>query len=177
MAGNIIGNYAPDDFTIVLSKGDFIHRITGFADGTFVSMDRLVPTSEPYQGAGDNSQGRVKRRITSMNVTITLSQYSPSNSVLQQLQLADANTPGNEWVFAVTMRDLSGQTVASTNSAIIQAPPTAAFSTTTETRDWNIYMFGSDLFIGGNMLLDDANVAAIQATGGEVDPRWVLGNQ
>ncbi|MNY64479.1 hypothetical protein D3C86_2016030 [compost metagenome] len=75
------------------------------------------------------------------------------------------------------MRDLSGQTVASTNSAIIQAPPTAAFSTTTETRDWNIYMFGSDLFIGGNMLLDDANVAAIQATGGEVDPRWVLGNQ
>jgi hypothetical protein len=171
---NIIGNYAPDDFTIILSKGNFIHKITGFADGTFVSMDRLVPSSEPYQGAGENAQGRVKRKITTMNVAITLSQYSPSNSVLQQLQLADANSPGNEWVFSCTMKDLSGQTIASSTSAIIQAPPSAAFSTTTETREWSIYMFGSDLFIGGNMQLDAANVAAIQATGGTVDPRWIL---
>lgn len=177
MADSGIGNYLPDDFTIVLSKGDFIHRITGFADGSFVSMERLVPTSTPYQGVGDNAFGRVKRRVTGMNVTVTLHQYSPSNTVLQQLQLADANTPGNDWVFACTMKDLSGQTVLSTNTAIIAAPPTVGFSTDTETRDWNIYMFGSDLFIGGNMLLDDAAVAAVEATGGSVDARWRLSEQ
>lgn len=173
MASNFIGNYLPDDFTVVLSKGDFVHKITGFADGSFISMDRLVPTSEPYQGVGDSAFGRVKRRVTAMNVTITLHQYSPSNTVLQQLQIADSNTPGNEWVFNCTMRDLSGQTVVSTNSAIIAAPANATFSSTTETRDWTIYMFGSDLFIGGNTPLSASEVSSIQSLGGDVDPRWI----
>ena len=172
-----IGNYAPDDFTIILSKGDFVHRITGFADGTFVSMDRIVPTSEPYQGVGDNAFARVKRRVTAMNVTISLHQYSPSNTVLQALQVADANTPGNEWVFACTMKDMSGHTVVSSSNAIIAAPANASFSSSTETRDWAIYMFGSDLTIGGNMPLSPSEVQAMEAVGAEVDARWRVTNQ
>lgn len=173
MSNNYIGNYAPDEFTIVLSKGDFVHRITGFADGTFISMDRLVPTSEPYQGTGtSNSFGRVKRSISAMNVTITLHQYSPSNTVLQALQNADASVAGNEWVFSCTMKDTSGQTVVSSTNAIIAAPPAVSFSTTTETRDWNIYMFGSDLFVGGNMLMDAADVNAAAVVGYEVEDKW-----
>lgn len=172
MADNFIGNYLPDDFTIVLSKGDFLHRITGFADGTFVSMNRIVPSSVPYQGVGDNAFGRVKRRVTAMEVTVTLHQGSPSHTVLQSLQLADANDPGNEWVFNCTMKDLSGQTVASSNIAIIAAPPAVNFSTEYGSHDWTIYMFGSDLYIGGNMPLSPSEVAAVEATGGSVDPRW-----
>lgn len=177
MANEFIGNYAPDDFTIVLSKGDFVHRITGFAEGTFVSMDRIVPTSEPYQGVGDNAFARVKRRVTAMNVTITLHQYSPSNTVLQALQTADAEVPGNEWVFNCTMKDMSGQTIVSSSNAIIAAPANASFSSSTETRDWNIYMFGSNLVIGGNMPLADSEVQAVEAVGGEVDARWRVSNQ
>lgn len=172
-----IGNYSPDDFTIILSVGDFQHRITGFADGTFISMDRIVPTSEPYQGVGDNAFGRVKRRVTAMTVTVSLHQYSPSNYVLQKLQDADANDPGNTYVFAATMADLSGQTKVSSSNAIIAAPANASFSTTTETRDWTIYMFGSDLTIGGNMPLSDQEVAAVEATGSTVDPRWTIAGQ
>lgn len=173
MATNsFIGNYNPDEFTIILSKGDFVHRVTGFADGSFLSMDRLVPTSEPYQGVGSNAFARVKRSVTAMNVTMTLHQYSPSNTVLQALQNADASVAGNEWVFNCIMKDTSGQTVVSSSNAIIAAPPTATFSTTTETRDWNIYMFGSDLFIGGNMLMDAADVAAAAATGYTVEEKW-----
>lgn len=178
MASEFIGNYSPDDFSIILSKGGFIHRITGFADGSFVSMDRIVPTSEPFQGVGDNSFGRVKRRVTAMNVMISLHQYSPSNYVLQQLQAADAADPtSNQWVFQCTLKDVSGQTVASSVNAIIQAPANATFSTTTETRDWNIYMFGSDLTIGGNMPLSDQEVAAVEAVGGIVEDRWKISNQ
>lgn len=173
MANNFIGNYAPDEFTIILSKGDFIHRVTGFADGTFVSMDRLIPTSEPYQGVGtSNTFGRVKRSVSAMNVTITLHQYSPSNTVLQALQNADASVAGNEWVFSCTMKDLSGQTVVSSSNAIIAAPPAVSFSSSTETRDWNIYMFGSDLFIGGNTPMDAADVAASAAAGYTVEDKW-----
>lgn len=168
-----IGNYSPDDFSIVLSKGDFVHKITGFADGTFISMERLVPTSEPYQGVGDNAMARTKRRINSMNVTVSLHSASPSNYVLQKLQDADAADPmSNEWVFNCTIKDLSGQTVLSTANAIIMAPATAAFSTTIETRDWGIFMFGSNLQIGGNMLMSEQEVSAIEALGYEVDERW-----
>lgn len=174
MADNFIGNYSPDDFTVVISKGDFVHTITGYADGGFASMDRLVPTSTPYQGVGGSAFGRVKRRVTGMNVTITLHQYSPSNTVLQQLQLADANTSNNDWVFSCTLKDPSGMTVASSNTAIIASPPNVTFSTDTSTRDWQIYLFGSDLFIGGNIPLSDSEVAAVEAAGGEVDPRWQL---
>ena len=169
-----IGNYSPDDFTVVLSKGDFVHRVTGFADGSFLSMDRLVPSSTPYAGVGFNSSGRVKRRVSSMTIDVTLHQYSPSNTVLQQLQIADANTAGNEYVFAVTLKDLSGQTVVSSNSAIIAAPPTAEFSSETSTRTWQLYLFGSDLYIGGNMLLAPDEVAAVEALGGVVEDKWRL---
>lgn len=174
MADNFIANYLPDDFTIILSKGDFVHRITGFADGSFVTMNRIVPTSTPYQGVGDNAFGRVKRRVTAMDVTITLHQGSPSNTVLQQLQIADSNTPGNEWVFNCTMKDMSGQTVASSNTAIIAAPAQADFSSEFGTRDWNIYMFGSDLFIGGNTPLAPSEVTAVEAAGGTVEDKWRL---
>lgn len=173
MANEFIGNYSPDDFSIILSKGDFVHKVTGFADGTFISMERLVPTSEPYQGVGDNSMARTKRRVTSMNVSISLHQASPSNYVLQKLQDADAQDPlSNEWVFNCTIKDLSGQTIMSTANAIIMAPATAAFSTTIETRDWGIFMFGSDLQLGGNMPLSEQEVASVEALGYEVDERW-----
>jgi len=177
VADNFISNYLPDNFTIILSKGDFLHRITGFADGSFVSMNRIVPTSTPYQGVGDNAFGRVKRRVTAMDVTITLHQGSPSNTVLQQLQIEDSNTSGNEWVFNCTMKDPSGQTVASSSSAIIASPANADFSSEYGTRDWSIYLFGSDLFIGGNTPLDASDVAAMSALGAEVDPRWTVAGQ
>lgn len=175
MATSFIGNYSPDDFTIVISKDNFVHTVTGFADGEFVSMNRLVPSSTPYQGVGkSNSMGRVKRAVTGMTVDVTLHQYSPSNTVLQQLQIADANVTDNTWVFSVTIKDLSGQTVASSNSAIIAAPPAVAFGSETSTRAWQIYLFGSDLFVGGNIPLAPAEVAAVEAAGGTVDERWRL---
>lgn len=174
MADNYIGNYSPDDFTIVISKGNFVHTVTGFADGTFVSMNRLIPSSTPYVGVGSNAGGRVKRRVNNMTVDVTLHQYSPSNTVLQQLQIADAESPDNTWVFNCTIKDLSGQTVASSNSAIIAAPPATEFSSDTSTRVWQIYLFGSDLFIGGNIPLAPAEVAAVEAVGGQVEARWRL---
>ncbi len=171
---NIISNYAPDEFSIILSKGDFVHKIVGFADGTFLSMNRITPTSTPYQGVGSSSFGRVKRRVTAMDVTVTLHQGSPSNTVLQQLQIADANTADNTWVFNCTIKDLSGQTVASSSTAIIAAPANADFSSEFGTRDWSIYLYGSDLFIGGNTPLAPDEVAAVDALGGFTEDKWKI---
>lgn len=171
MADILIGNYSPESVVVILSKGDFVHQVTGFADGTFISATRLVAASEPYIGA-DLSGGRVKRRNRSMNVTISLHQYAQSNSVLQALQRADEATDNNDWVVACTIKDTSGQTLFFSNQTIIATTPDVTLSTTTETRDWSLFMFNSDNFVGGNTPLDDAAVAAVEATGGQVDPRW-----
>lgn len=178
MSSSFIGNYSPDDFSIILSKGDFVHKVTGFAEGTFISMERLTPTSTPYQGIGDNPFARTKRRHTSMDITVTLHSASPSNFVFQKLLDADAADPmSNEWVFSCTMKDLSGQTVLSSAQAIIMAPATADFSDAIETRDWSIFMFGSNLQIGGNMPLSEQEVAAVEALGYEVEERWRVDSQ
>ncbi len=173
MADQIIGNFLPEELTVILSKGDFTHRVTGFADGTFVSATRLVPASEPYIGA-DLTGGRVKRRNRSMNVTFTLHQYASSNTVLQELQIADEQDNGNEWVVNCTIKDNSGQTLFFSSQAIIATTPDVTFSTTTETRDWTIFMFGSDNYIGGNTQLSPSEVAAVEAVGGDVPARWQL---
>ena len=51
MSDILIGNYSPEAVVITLSKGAFVHQVTGFADGTFISATRMVPASEPYIGS------------------------------------------------------------------------------------------------------------------------------
>lgn len=116
----------------------------------------------------------MKRRNRSMNVTITLHQYASSNTVLQALQTADENDSGNTWVVACTIKDNSGQTLFFSNQTIISSTPDVTLSSTTETRDWTLFMFGNDSAIGGNTQLSAAEVAAVEALGGEVDARWQI---
>lgn len=174
MADSLLGNYSPESMVIVLSKGDFVHTITGYADGTFLTIDRITPASELYVGA-DLSTGRVKRRNKASTITLTLMQHAASNAVMQALQRADEDDDiGNEWVFAITIKDLSGTGVWSSNQAFIATNPSTTFSTTTETRDWVIQAVSLSANIGSNTLFDSAEVAAMNALGAEVDTRWQL---
>ena len=167
----LIGNYSPEAVNVIISVGDFTHQVTGFVEGTFISATRMVPASEPYIGS-DLSGGRVKRRNRSMNVTVSLHQYAQSNYVLQALQRADEGDDGNTYVAAMTIKDQSGQTMFFSSQTIIATTPDVTLSSTTEQRDWTFFMFNTDNYIGGNTPLDAAAVQAVEAVGGEVDPRW-----
>ena len=114
----------------------------------------------------------MKRRNRSMNVTVSLHQYSQSNYVLQALQRADEDDDGNAYVASMTIKDQSGQTMFFSSQTIIATTPDIALSNTTEMRDWTFFLFNTDNYIGGNTPLDAAAVAAVEAVGGEVDPRW-----
>lgn len=171
MSDILIGNYSPEAVTVILSKDSFVHQVTGFVEGTFISATRMVPASEPYIGS-DLSGGRVKRRNRSMNVTISLHQYAASNYVLQALQRADEEDDGNAWVVSCTIKDNSGQTLFFSNQTIIATTPDVTLSSTTETRDWTLFMFNTDNYIGGNTPMSEAEVAAVEAVGGTVDTRW-----
>ncbi len=167
----LIGNYSPEAVNVIISVGDFTHQVTGFVEGTFISATRLVAASEPYIGS-DLSGGRVKRRNRSMNVTVSLHQYAQSNYVLQALQRADEGDDGNTYVASMTIKDQSGQTMFFSSQTIIATTPDVTLSSTTEQRDWTFFMFNTDNYIGGNTPLDAAAVQAVEAVGGEVDPRW-----
>jgi hypothetical protein len=73
-----------------------------------------------------------------------------------------------------TVKDVSGQTLFFSNQTIIASTPDVTLSTTTETRDWSLFMFNSDNYVGGNTPMGDAEVAAIEATGGTVEARWQI---
>lgn len=173
MSDSLLGSYSPESMVIVLSKGDFVHTIQGYADGTFLDITRITPASELYVGS-DLAAGRVKRRNKASTITITLMQHSVSNAVLQALQRADEEDDRNEWVFSITIRDLSGTGVWSSNQAFIATNPDTPFSNTTETRDWTISAVSLSANIGANTLFDASEVAAMAALGQQVDARWQI---
>lgn len=174
MASDIlIGNYSPEEVTVVISASGVSQQITGFADGTFLTATRLVAASEPYIGS-DLSGGRVKRRNRSTNVTLSLHQYAASNTFLQQLQRADEEDSGNTYVASCLIKDNSGQTLFFSNQTIIASTPDATLSSTTETRDWTLFMFNCDSYIGGNTQLDAEMANNVESLGGVVEDRWKI---
>jgi hypothetical protein len=47
MADILIGNYSPEAVNVVISVGNFVHQVTGFVEGSFLSATRMVVASEP----------------------------------------------------------------------------------------------------------------------------------
>lgn len=173
MADALLGNYSPESMIIVLSKGDFVHTIQGYADGTFLNVARITPASELYVGA-DLSAGRVKRRNKASTITITLHQFSVSNAVLQALQRADEEDDRDKWVVAMTIKDKSGTSSWSSNQTFVATIPDTGLSTTTETREWVLQAVSLNANIGSNTLFDAAEVQAMNSLGAEVDARWQI---
>lgn len=173
MADGVLGSYSPEAMVVIISKGDFVHRIGGYADGTFLNISRITPASELYV-ASDLQAGRVKRRNKASTISLTLFQQSSSNAILQELQRADEEDDRNSWVFSITIKDTSGTSVFSSNQAFIATVPDVGYSNTTETRDWMISAVSMDSHVGSNMEFDAAEVAAMAAVGAEVPARWQL---
>ena len=40
MASELLGSYTPEEVTVVISVGDQVHTVTGYAEGTFISATR-----------------------------------------------------------------------------------------------------------------------------------------
>lgn len=173
MSDTLLGNYSPESLIIILSKGDFVHRIQGYADGTFLNISRLTPASVLYVGS-DLSAGRTKRRNKASDISITLHQYSASNAVLQALQAADEEDDSDAWVFSITIKDTSGTSIWSSNQAFIGTVPDVGMSSTTETRAWVLHAVGLSSNIGSNTKFDQPEVAAMGALDQQVPARWQL---
>lgn len=168
---DLLGTYNPETTDIILTWAGNVHKVTGYTEGTFVEVERVLPSSTMYTGS-DNSAFRIKRTNTASDITLTLHQASPSNTLLQALQKADERDPGNKYVFSIFIKDNAGQTKHFARQAFIGTIPNTSLGNEAEMRAWILHAVSMDSELGGNTLLDPALVQAIESLGVEVEAKW-----
>lgn len=121
--------------------------ITGFMEGTFITVERETDTFSDHCGA-DGEVNRVRSSDKRATMTVTIKQTSASNDVLSGLQVADEMSGGG--VVPVLMKDGDGRLLASGAEAWIVAPPSVAMADSTQGREWRIRIANLLMHVGGN---------------------------
>lgn len=125
--------------------------ISGYADGTFISVERAADTFTKVVGA-DGNVSRAKSNDRSGTVKITLKQTSPFNDILSGI--ASLDEMSNAGVVPISIIDLSGSTIMFMPSAWVKKPPTVEFGKEIGNREW-VFDFDKCEFptmvIGGNL--------------------------
>lgn len=121
--------------------------LSGFADGTFVTLERNSPAFNLKVGV-DGEGTRAKSNDQSGKVTVVLMQSSESNDDLSAFAAADELS--NTGTFPLYVNDKSGRTLASAVTAWVQKYPNAEFQKEVGTRTWVLETDELILFIGGN---------------------------
>ncbi len=172
MADLNLGTYAPEDMTVVISVNEITHALGGWAEGTFISVERSMPSSAMVQGATRSGNCRVFRSNTAAMVTITLTQSSSDNDVLMSIWKKDSETRDNSWLFNMTLLDGTGRSSFHCNQCYIENVPTATYGTEAESRTWVIHAMQMDEYVGGNAKLPPDVVATLESLGTTVSDRW-----
>lgn len=170
-ANNILGSYSPESVVVVIGNNKFSHALSGYVDGTFINIARVIPHATLYTGA-DASNVRVVRAVKNCDVTLTLHQSSESNDVLSQLLILDEQSRSGEDIFSITIKDLSGRTVASSGSAFIGTSPDVGFGTEVSERAWVLHAINMQIFEGGNGKITPSTFSTLSSLGYTPDEVW-----
>lgn len=128
-----VRTYDPADVIVTIDG----NNINGYADGTFVSIERTEQTFTKVTGA-DGSTTRSKTNDRSGTLTLTLLQTSPSNEILSNILNQDE--ADNTGVVAVQVKERSSGSKFATGSGWIQGLPTIEYGNEITTREWTIEM-------------------------------------
>lgn len=138
-----VKTYDPTQVSLIV--GGF--NITGFADGSFVTVARNADAFALHIGT-DGEGTRAKSSNKSGRITITLAQSSDSNAVLSAFLAADELS--NTGVVPVLVKDSSGTSLFAAETAWIVKAPDAEFGRELGSREWIIETDNLAVFIGGN---------------------------
>jgi len=122
--------YSPQD-TILTIDGNII---SGYADGTFVSVEREVDAYTKVVGA-DGEVSRTRSANRSGTLTLTLKQTSDSNRVLGSLMLQDETDDSGS--FDCYVKDNLGNKLF-TGIGWIRKVPTFEYGSDESNREWAI---------------------------------------
>jgi len=123
--------------------------ISGYADGTFISIVRDNPSYN--SGTGSDGEGyRAKSNDKSGTCTLTLLQTSESNDALSALYQLDEAT--GDGVGPLLLKDNSenGRSIYEAETCWIEKPADAEFAREVSDREWVIKTDKLVAFIGGN---------------------------
>lgn len=173
MAGTseILGTYSPENIVIVLSNSKMSHTVSGYADGTFLSISRQAPHATLYTGA-DLSNARVVRGNKGATVSLTLHQAGESNDVLSALLAADEESRDGTDCFSVTIKDTIGRSMYYSPVAFLGNNPDASFGVDIETREWQLHCVSLTQVTAGNGKVTPDGQEVLGALGVSVDTRW-----
>ncbi len=137
-----MADYDPGEITINF-KG---HLIQGYAEGTFVTVERNVDTFSMSVGA-DGNPTRVRSRNKSGIITVTLQAESPSNDVLSASAKSDEINGSGKGPMEVL--NLGGTTICFTQEAWVRKPANVEYGDAATTREWTFETGNLDMFVGG----------------------------
>jgi hypothetical protein len=137
--------YTVDPKKIILTFG--VTPIAGFADGTFVDIERNEDMFSEVIGA-DGEVTRVKSNNRTGTATFTLLQTSPSNDKLTAYALVDEQTGLGVQPFGAS--DLLGTTAVFSAMGYIKRIAKVEESKSATNREWKIFLTDLSIFVGGN---------------------------
>ena len=131
-----------DPKMVVITFG--VIPISGYAEGTYVSVNRSGDAFEKSKGAGGDVE-RINKNQGDFEVTVTLQQTATVNAELSAALAADQVT--NAGVFPLTIKDLLGKTLFFAPQAWIRKDPEWEDGDDLNTRAWVF-----DTGIGANLV-------------------------
>lgn len=167
----ILATYSPEEVVVVISNDKFSHFISGYTEGTFLSVTRTVPHATLQNGA-DGHNARVVRAIKNCDVTLTLMSSSESNDVLSQLLARDESSRDGSDTFSITIKDNSGRTVMSSPQAFIGTSPDIDFGIEVSERAWVLHAIHLTLHAGGNGRFSPEAFESVSDLGYVPEERW-----
>lgn len=135
-----------DPKLVIVTFGTVI--MSGYADGTFVSIEPGGPAFEMQQGA-DGSINRTNKNMNHYIVTVTLQQTSITNDALSVIHNADKLL--NTGKLPLNVEDIGGTSVFFAGVAWIEGDPTQDDADTAGSREWKIQTGLAANVIGGNL--------------------------
>lgn len=164
--------YAPSEVVMVVSHELFgNHVIVGYSANEMVTLSRTNPTWT-HETSPDNFHTRIHNKDRSATAALTLVQTSPSNDVMHMIAQYDESQLSDDGLFAITIADKKGRSVATSTSAYVSVPQEQAYGRELNSRVWNITLMDYDEHIGGNGKLSAEIIAILDQFGYSVDDQW-----
>ena len=154
-----IFNYCPESVNCLIAG---IIPVTGFVDGTFISVDK---DEMPYSSIRmpDGTVARKYNNSQTYTITLTLHNGAETNNLLTKMWQLDELTQRGK--FPLLIKDQSGSDLLFSTESWIEGIPSLTKSNAIDSRVWVIKSAYAVINIGGNesesaLLQDITNIAA-----------------
>lgn len=156
-----IWKYAPNQVSVSLAG---IYDVIGFVDGEFIRVIKTEDETETYDSM-DGESMRIYNDNDTYTVEITISQSSPSNTILGVLWQLDRATRRAKFPIAIV--DSSGSSRFYSATAWVSSQPPMVFGNSLTEVTWKLTCKDAVIFYGdntGSVLSDVTSVITVAAS-------------